>query len=322
VISSYAGGLADIRTDRAMTAQTPMMAYSMSKTITAVAVLTLAADGRLELDAPLEDYVGHPYGAGVTIRRLLSHTAGLPNPIPLSWIHPESAHAGFDEGRALAEVLRRYSRTSSPPGTRYRYSNIGYWLLGPVVARVSGQGFEGYVGQHVFRPIGIGAELLDYTNPVSPVASGYLEKWSLLNLVRPFLIDRQYIDRYDGAWLRIRPHYLNGAAFGGLVGTAEGFGRFLTDQLQEHSAILDDRARRWLYERQTTMDGRPVPMTLGWHVGEVGGTPVWFKEGGGGGFHAMMRLYPARGVGSVIISNATAFDVAAALDTVDPLASH
>jgi CubicO group peptidase (beta-lactamase class C family) len=97
----YAGGWADIGGGRPMDLRTSMMAYSMSKTITAAAVLTLVAAGRVGLDDAAERYVPDiPYGAGVTIRGLLSHTAGIPNPMPLAWVHPAETHETFDERSA------------------------------------------------------------------------------------------------------------------------------------------------------------------------------------------------------------------------------
>ena len=59
-------------------------------------------------------------------------------------------------------------------------------------------------------------------------------------------------------------------------------------------------------------------MTLGWHIGDLDGTRFFYKEGGGGGFHSMMRVYPASGIAAVIMTNATSFDVRASMDAVDP----
>jgi hypothetical protein len=59
-------------------------------------------------------------------------------------------------------------------------------------------------------------------------------------------------------------------------------------------------------------------MTLGWHIGTLRGRRVLYKEGGGGGFHCMMRLYPDEGVGTVVMANATGLDVRRVLDEIDP----
>lgn len=315
----FTRGEADIAEGRVMVPGTTQMAYSMSKTITAAAVLQLVDNNAIGLDDPIDRYVeGQPYGNSVTVRRLLSHTAGLPNPIPLSWVHPVGKHGAFDEPSALAAVLRKHSRLRSTPGTKYAYSNIGYWLLGPVVERVSRVPFTTYVRRSVIERLGVSPADLGYAieNP-DQHATGYLEKYSLLNLIKPLFISRSLIGAYAGRWLEIRSHYLNGPAFGGLVGSCRGFGAFLQDQLRPQSVLFSETTRKLFYAPQQLSSGAPIDMTLGWHIGHRAGSRYYFKEGGGGGFHSMMRLYPDSGIGTVAIANATSFDIRGLLDRVD-----
>ena len=318
-VFEYAGGFAELTLRRPMDAATTLMAYSMSKTITAAAVLALVEDGRVGLDDAIDGYVkGSPYGGAITIRQLLAHTAGIPNPIPLRWVHPATRDVPFDEASALAAVLREHPTRSSRPGARYAYSNIGYWLLGSIVSAASGRAFTEYVGERVLSPLGIPPEQLGYAIAAPErQAAGYLERWSPFNLVKGLLIDRALIGPRSGSWIEIKPHVTNGPAFGGLVGSANGFGKFLSDQLRPRSAILDSASRTLFYEPQRTLDRREIPMTLGWHVGGRGGSRFFYKEGGGGGFHSMMRLYPERGIGTVVLVNATGFGVTKFLDAVD-----
>ena len=138
-----------------------------------------------------------------------------------------------------------------------------------------------------------------------------------MNLAKRLLIDRQFIGSYEGAWLRIEPHYLNGPAFGGLVGTARGFGALLQDQLRPRSVLFDNPARELLYTAQRTAARRVVPMTLGWHMGDLNGIPFFYKEGGGGGFHCEMRVYRVNRVATVVMTNATGFDVKGCLNAQD-----
>ena len=319
VLLEFDGGWADLARRTPLSATTTMMAYSMSKTITAAAVLQLVAAGSVGLDDPVERYVPTPYGRAITVRQLLAHLSGIPNPIPLRWVHPVSQHAGFDERRALGAEMAAHPRLASVPGTRFRYSNLGYWLLGEVVSvAAGGRRFESYVAERVLAPIGITAPELGYAiTDGTPHANGYLEKYSFLNLIKGAVIDRWYIGSYEGRWLRIEPHYLNGPAFGGLVGSARGFGKFLLDQLQPTSAILEPRARELFYSQQQTSRGKPIAMTLGWHIGRLGRVPFFFKEGGGGGFHCEMRIYPTPGVGTIVMTNATAFNVKRCLNALD-----
>ena len=317
-VFEYDGGWADLAGHRPMTAATTMMAYSMSKTITAAAVLQLVDTNKIRLDDRIDRYVDSPYGHAVTVRQLLSHTSGIPNPIPLAWVHPVASHDTFNERAALDAVLRKHGRLAFAPGTKYAYSNIGYWLLGRIVERASREPFTSYMAGHILHPLGIEREL-GYAIP-SPAdhANGYLEKFSVMNLVKGWLIDRALIGNYEGRWLRIYGHYLNGPAFGGLVGTARGFATFLQDQLRPHTRLLSDATRGLFYEPQRTTQGKTVAMTLGWHIGSVNRVSFFYKEGGGGGFHCLMRLYPTSGLATVVMTNATGFDVRRLMDTVDP----
>jgi D-alanyl-D-alanine carboxypeptidase len=225
-------------------------------------------------------------------------------------VHSPQDHPDFDERAALIAVLARHPRLSFAPGSRYGYSNIGYWLLGELVARVSGMAFTAYLQSRVLEPLGIAPEELGYRIvDAQRHAQGYLEKYSLMNLLKPLLVDRAFVGRYRGRWLEIRPHYLNGAAFGGLVGNVRGIAKFLQDQLRPHSVLFGDSMRRRFFEQQHTQSARALPTTPGWQVGRRRGAPYYYKEGGGGGFRCMMRLYLEQGIGTVVMTNATGFDV-------------
>src|SRR5262245_59467737 len=214
-----------------MTPDTTMMAYSMSKTITAAAVLQLVDSGALKLAAASATYLTNfPYPREITIRQLLTHTSGIPNPVPLSWIHPASRHDGFDENAALSAVLQKYARLSFTPGTRFAYSNIGYWLLAGIVERAAQMSFMTFVRSRIMDRLGIPSSELGYATDGTNHARGYLEKYSFLNLIKRFFVAPEFIGKYEGAWLQIKDHYLNGPAFGGLVGSGRGFAKFLQDQ--------------------------------------------------------------------------------------------
>jgi D-alanyl-D-alanine carboxypeptidase len=170
----------------------------------------------------------------------------------------------------------------------------------------------------VISPLGLRSAEMDFVIPdPSRHAKGYLAKYSFLNLVKGFLTDPRIWGPYEGRWRRVNEHYVNGPAFGGLVGSAGAFGRFLQDQLGASSIILNKPSRELLYARQTDGAGRPVVMTLGWHIGDLNGAPYYFKEGGGGGFHSEMRVYPGRGIASVLMVNATQFNSNSFLSRLD-----
>jgi len=321
-IYQYMGGWADIALQKPMKANITMMAYSQTKTITAAAILKLYQTGKLDLEANVNSYLLKlPYKKPMTIRQLLAQTSGLPDPIPLRWAHVVNEHQEFDEETALVRVLEDNPELSFEPGEKYQYSNISYWLLGKVIEKVSGENYEDYVRQHIFEPLNINKMELDYTiqNPKQH-AKGYLAKYSFLNLIKGFLLDKKLIgetSRYEKNWLHINNHYLNGPAFGGLVGTAAGFSKFLQDQLKPNSLILNEKVKTLFYQQQTNSAGELIEMTLGWHIGHTGDEQYYFKEGGGGGFHSEMRIYPKQGIASVIMVNKTNFKSKKVLNHVD-----
>jgi hypothetical protein len=75
--------------------------------------------------------------------------------------------------------------------------------------------------------------------------------------------------------------------------------------------------RELYYTPERTTRGTVLPMTLGWHVGTTDGARYFYKEGGGGGFHCMMRVYPVPGIATIVMTNATGFNVGGFLDEVD-----
>ena len=320
VLFEYAGGWADIQGQKGMTLDTTLMAYSMTKTFTAVAILQLAEQRKLSLDDVIDRYLPNAayHGHGITLRQLLNHTSGVPNPIPLRWVHLAAEDSSFNEAEALATVLRENPDLAFEPGRKFAYSNIGYWLLGKVVEQVTGQSYPAYIRGNILQPLRLSAQEMDFVIPdESRHANGYLKKYSLMNLVKGFVIDRKFVGGYEGHWLRLNSHYLNGPAFGGLIGTARGFSRFLQDQLRGESVLFGLETKRLLETRQTDGAGRPIPMTPGWHVGETHGVAYFFKEGGGGGFHSEMRIYPTRGIATVVLANSTEFSSTGFLNRVD-----
>jgi CubicO group peptidase (beta-lactamase class C family) len=313
-----AAGQADVSGRVPMALTTTMASFSMTKTLTAIAVLQLAEEGALRLDDEVRKYAGHPYDPAITIRQLVTHTAGVPNPIPLRWVHPAGAHAGFDEASALAKVLAGHARQKHGAGDRYLYSNVGYWLLGHVIEAAAEQDYPAFMRARVFEPLDLGPRDIDFA-VASPQnhAKGYLAAVSLMNVLKGLLLDRSAWGGYEGRWLRIREVYPDGPSYGGAIGSASAIGVILRDLLKEEPVLLSRGSRALLFEQARLTSGRAIAMTLGWHVGELDGRPYYFKEGGGAGFHCEMRMYPERGLASVIMANRTSLNTNKFLSRLD-----
>ena len=317
---AYAGGWADIANKTPMTLGTTMMAYSMTKTLTAVAVLQLVEQGKLNLDDEMDRYLPDvPYvGHHIAVRHLLAHTSGLPNPIPIRWAHLVEEDAGFDEDAALAHVMRDNSKLAFEPGRKYGYSNIGYWLLGKIVEKITGSSYAAYVKANILGKLNLSTQELNFTIPdATRHANGYLAKYTFMNLIKRFVMDAKFFGDYEDSWLRLRNHHLNGPAFGGLVGTGRAFGVFLQDQLRTESVLFNAATKALFETQQSNNQGQGILMTVGWHIGETQGVRYFFKEGGGGGFHAEMRRYPTSGMASVVMVNSTEFDSSSFLNRLD-----
>jgi CubicO group peptidase (beta-lactamase class C family) len=294
----HCAGFADVGAERPTTPEVQYMASSCTKVVTAAAVLSLVEAGRAELDARLSDYYAdHPYGRKITVRHLLAHTAGVPNPLPLSWLHGLE-DATFDEDRALAAVLRAHPRLRSPPGERYSYSNLGYWLLGKVIERASGSRYAHYVEECVLDPLAVPRSGLCFApEDRARLARGYERAWSPLGLFVRLAVRPSLLDGRDGPWLRFAQVSMDGPAYGGLFATARGFCGFLRGQL----AARADAA-------------------LGWRTGDLAGVHYLGKPGGGPGFCSNVRIYPSLGIATAWFANrmqVSESKIAALTDTVD-----
>lgn len=173
-------GLADEQHHIPVTADTVFQVASISKAVTSWGVMRLVEAGRLELDAPVERYLTRwhlppsEYDAqGVTLRRLLSHSAGIS-------LH---GYPGLPPGRPLPSLEESLSgenggagevRLRMPPGAQYSYSGGGYTLLQLVIEEVSGEPFVAYMQREILDPLGMEQSSFEWRADLQPVtAVGY-----------------------------------------------------------------------------------------------------------------------------------------------------
>jgi CubicO group peptidase (beta-lactamase class C family) len=154
-------GFADLQNQVKVNSKTGFNIASISKTVTAWGVMKLVEEGKLELDESAESYLTRwkipesKYDSKeVTIRRLLSHTAGLS-------LHGYAGFASADTLPSIEESLSGSTNGSGDvkiiekPGTRYRYSGGGYTILQLIVEEVTGRNFEEYMQQEILNPLGM-----------------------------------------------------------------------------------------------------------------------------------------------------------------------
>ena len=153
---AHAFGMSDIARRVPLVTDSTFDIASVSKQFTAFALLLLQQQGELSLNDPIVKHLPELAASaqGVTLRHLLHHTGGLRDYIALI----EMRGRGYDEGSTMYEsmqALARQRRPNQAPGVEYEYSNTGYFLLGVVIARVSGQSLAEFSNERIFRPLGM-----------------------------------------------------------------------------------------------------------------------------------------------------------------------
>ncbi|CAM3387383.1 beta-lactamase family protein [Corallococcus sp. ZKHCc1 1396] len=153
-----ASGVADVQTGAPVRTDALFRIGSMTKTFTATVVLQLAAERRLDLDRPVQEYLPRLLPAGVyapiTVRQLLNHTHGLPG-VPV----PQKDPAWFFENRFRRYSPRELVSLSLPagprfaPGTQQQYGNIGYIVAGLLIEQVTGRPYGDAVRDRILRPL-------------------------------------------------------------------------------------------------------------------------------------------------------------------------
>ncbi|MEK7951742.1 serine hydrolase [Luteolibacter soli] len=172
ILFSRGYGLADREGKAAATPDTRFRIGSVTKQFTAAAILHLAEQGCLSIEDPLSKYFpSYPGGEKITLRQLLNHTSGL---------HSYTEQEGFAEkvGKPIkpADLIAWFQNAPPdfPPGEQFRYSNSGYFLLGEIVAKVSGQSFGDYLDHTFFGPLGMhDTGLWLNATPPANAAKGY-----------------------------------------------------------------------------------------------------------------------------------------------------
>ena len=277
---------------RQVTPQTPFKIGSMSKSFTALAIMQLVEDGKVELDAPVRRYipwfrVADPEASSrITVRHLLNQTSGIPTSAGLTYMHKgdSSKDALEKEVRAMSNV-----ELTHPPGEVHQYSNLNYTTLGLIVQMVSGVSYEQYVKEHILTPLGMKNSFMFLPEAERHgLATGH-QFW----FGRPFPGGGLVYNR------AITPAGL-------ITSDAQDMSRYLIAQLDggryEGVQILSAEGIAKLHRGTTDMGGKSS-YAMGWIDGEIDGVPVVWHNGDPGDFHSTMVLAPKSEWGVVVLMN-------------------
>lgn len=302
-------GTRDPKTGAPVDADTRFRIASMSKAFTALAILHLRDEGKIDLGAPVSRYVPETAGwslptkdsRAITVSDLLHHTAGFVEDNPWGDRQQVLTEAEFDA------VMRSGMDFANAPGVAMEYSNYGYALLGRIVSNVSGVRHQDYIRQTIMLPLGMTSTTYDVlANPARSRAIGY--RWQ------------------DGEWVR-EPDMRDGAfgAMGGVETTANDYAKWMAFLLSAWPA--DDAPETGPVRRSTVRDlvstlsyvppamrsdalGPECRQSFGYGaglrvVGDCDLGRVLTHSGGYPGYGSHMVLLPEAGVGSFVFNNAT-----------------
>ncbi len=282
-------GLADAVEGTAVNGETRFMSYSVTKLITAIAVVQLADEGLVKMDDPLTLHLSqHPYGGEVTLAQLIRHTAGVPNPMPIDWFYLDGED--FNSDAKLQELMTDHPKLKSAPGAKYGYSNVGYWLLEKVVEHHRKKDFAAAIHDHVFAPLGLDRSQAGFEIP-KELASGHSKRWSLRSAFFRLLMPGSFWGQPKGKWTLHPQVHPWGRGYGGLYCTPDALGRVLSDLLKEKPTLV---SLKGLDEVKASMA-----------KGQLLGHDYFGKQGGGLGHQANVRLYPHLGLGTLWMANLT-----------------
>lgn len=305
IIHFFQKGKADISNQRNVTENTSYCAYSVTKTFTALAILQLAEKGKLSLNDKAKDHIEFPYSDKITIKQLLSHSAGIPSPLPLKWVHSSEEHENFNRKDFFKKIYESNKKEKFKPNEKFAYSNLGYVFLGEIIEKLSGLTYEEYIQKHIIKAIKLDENELgfDVVNKADH-AKGYQKRWTFMNFLLGFLMDKsKYVDQKEGNWNSFHDMYLNGPSHGGLIGKPASFMRYVQELLKDDCILLSNEYKNLMFSENLTNSGRNTGMCLSWFKGELNGKTYYSHAGGGPGYYCEIRIYPEEGLGSVVMFN-------------------
>ena len=278
-------GQADLNHGVPITPETVFDIGSSSKQFTALAVLMLAKEGKLDLQDKVSKHLPELQALGqrFTIDQMLHHTAGLRDYNELLLL------AGRDMGDVTSaddalRLLAAQQGLNFEPGTRFSYSNSGYFLAAMIVERVSGQSLDAFLQARVFKPLGMTATHVrtDHTVVVPHRATAYRP-----NAPTGFAIDMSNWNQPgDGA---VQTHVLDLARW---------------DAELAQPKIIDPTLLKAMQTPGKLADGSPITYGLGLSMDQYRGLPLVQHAGAWGGYRAIVARFPEQHIGLTLTCNA------------------
>lgn len=279
-------GYADAEGNKPASADTLYRIASISKTFTATAILQLRDSGKLALTDPVSKHlpwfeIDTPYERPVTIWHLLTHTSGLPRePTGFNWTElsvpsREEMIDGIGDQQPVFE-----------PEAEWKYSNLGFALLGEIVAAVSGQSWEEYVQANILDPLGMASTTTTPSRSEPGLATGFQRR----SLGEP---------RATRPWMDMRA----ARPAGNLASNIEDMARYLAFQLSDSDDVLSAATRVEMHRVHWVIDSWKRGWGLGFQVARKDSFTLVQHGGSLPGHRSNIGFAPAYDLGVVVLTN-------------------
>ena len=284
-------GMADLEDSAPATSSTLFRLGSLSKPITATALLQLWEHGKLDLDAPVQKYCpAFPQKEWpITSRELLGHLGGIRH-----YNRDGKGDIPEDSARHFAsmeESLQIFAADPlvAKPGTKFNYSTYGYTLLGCVLEGAASQKYMDFVRENIFKPAGMVQTQADDFFTIIPHRTRWYHKDKSEIVRNAGVLDSSY--KIPG---------------GGLISSADDMARFEAAMLADK--LVKRPARDLMWTPQKTPDGKSTGYALGWGISDKFGIHIVAHTGGQQGTSTAFVLVPERRAGVIVLANMDSVD--------------
>jgi len=284
-VMSRAYGMADLEWRVPNTPETVFEPGSVSKQFAAAATILLALDGRIDLDDDIRAYFPEmpDYGEAVTVRMLIHHTSGLRDWGSVAAIQGWPRWSRVHSHKHALDIASRQGALNYEPGRYYSYTNTGYNLQAMLIERVTGQTFDQFSQERIFRPLGMTRTQWrdDFTEIVDERSVGYRRG-------------------EDGEW-HMRMPFENVHGNGGLLTTVGDLLRFTRNL--DTGEVGGPEFVRLMHEEGTLDSGWKTGYAGGLRVGEYKGVREVSHGGSTAGYRGFLTRYPDHGVAVSLMCN-------------------
>jgi CubicO group peptidase (beta-lactamase class C family) len=283
IIYQKAFGSADLELNVALKPDMIFQVASITKQFTAIAILKLMEEGKILLKDSVQKYIPDfpSKGYTVSIENLLTHTSGIKDYMQIDYQSPYMERWDFTPKQLIDSF--KYYPLGFAPGTKYSYSNSGYYLLGYIIEKISGKKYQRYVQDHILEPLQLSNSYFDTNGIIIP--------------------NRVKGSRKEGSLFKNADYWSPSIAYsaGGLLSNTNDLYKWFKALLA--GKIIKKETLEKAFTSYKLNDGSKVSYGYGWNVLSQGGTPSIEHGGHMSGFTTNQLYYPEEDVFIALLFN-------------------